>query len=197
MEYFSDGITESIINALSKLPKLRVVARSIVFRYRRQDVDPLAVGQELDVRAVLAGRVQQSNGHLMIGAELIDVANGAQLWGERYNRKLSDVFAVQEEIAKQITARLRLKLALRDKKQLVKHYTENAEAYQAYLKGRYYGRSARKAQCKERFSIFSRLSRSIPAMRWLIQDSRIASTRSVGSVLRPRKRFSPRRRPQR
>src|SRR5437870_8416936 len=133
----------------------------------------------------------------MIGAEMIDAANGAQRWGERYNRKLSDAVAVQEEIAKQITARLRLKLALKDKKQLVKHYTENAEAYQAYLKAATTGRSARKAQCKERFSIFSRLSRSIPAMRWLIQDSRIASTRSVGSVLRPRKRFSPRRRPQR
>lgn len=138
MEYLSDGITENIINALAKLPRLRVIARSIVFRYRRQEVDPLAVGQELDVRAVLAGRVQQNNGHLMVGAELIDVANGAQVWGERYNRKLSDLFEVQEEIAKQITARLRVKLGPREKKQLVKTYTEDPEAYQAYLKGRYY-----------------------------------------------------------
>ena len=138
MEYFSEGMTESIINALSKLPKLRVVARSVIQRYRIQEVDPLQVGQELDVRAVLAGRVQQSGDALMVGTELIDVSNGAQLWGERYNRKLADVFMVQEEIAQKITERLRLKLTVKHKKELVKRYTENPEAYQAYLKGRYY-----------------------------------------------------------
>jgi TolB-like protein/Tfp pilus assembly protein PilF len=138
MEYFSDGITESIINALSRLPKLRVIARSIVFRYKGRDVDPLQAGDELAVRAILTGRVRQTNDSLMIGTELIDVANGAQLWGEHYNRKLSDVFEVQEEIAKVITERLRLKLAIKDKKQLVKRQTEDPEAYQAYLKGRYY-----------------------------------------------------------
>jgi TolB-like protein/Tfp pilus assembly protein PilF len=138
MEYFSDGVTESIINALSKLPKLRVVARSVIQRYRGQEIDPLQVGQELDVRAVLAGRVQQSGDALMVGTELIDVTNGAQLWGERYNRKLADVFVVQEEIARKITERLRIKLAVKHKKELVKRYTEDPEAYQAYLKGRYY-----------------------------------------------------------
>lgn len=137
MEYFSDGITESIINALSRLPKLRVIARSIVFRYKGRDIDPLQAGDELAVRAVLTGRVRQTNDSLVIGTELIDVANGAQLWGEHYNRKMADVFEVQEEIAKVITERLRLKLAVKDKKQLVKRYTGNPEAYQAYLKGRY------------------------------------------------------------
>ena len=138
MEYFSDGITESIINALSRLPKLRVIARSIVFRYKGRDVDPLQAGDELAVRAILTGRVRQTNDSLMIGTELIDVANGAQLWGEHYNRKMADVFEVQEEIAKVITERLRLKLAVKDKKQLVRRHTEDPEAYQAYLKGRYY-----------------------------------------------------------
>lgn len=137
MEYFSDGITESIINALSRLPRLRVIARSIVFRYKGRELDPLQAGDELAVRAILTGRVRQTNDSLMIGTELIDVANGAQLWGEHYNRKMSDVFEVQEEIAKVITERLRLKLAVKDKKQLVKRHTENPEAYQAYLKGRY------------------------------------------------------------
>jgi len=138
MEYFSDGITESIINALSRMPKLRVIARSIVFRYKGIDVDPLQAGDELAVRAILTGRVRQTNDNLMIGTELIDVANGAQLWGEHYNRKMSDVFEVQEEIAKVITERLRLKLAVKDKKQLAKRHTQDPAAYQAYLKGRYY-----------------------------------------------------------
>src|SRR5437016_4663786 len=97
MEYFSDGITESIINALSQLPGLRVVARSTVFRYKGLEVDPQEVGQQLGARAVLTGRVRQVGDELMIAAELIDVTNDSQLWGEHYNRTLSDIFDVRSE----------------------------------------------------------------------------------------------------
>src|SRR3989454_2237709 len=138
MEDLSDGITESIINALSQLPRLRVVARSTVFRYKGSEVDPQEVGQQLGARAVLTGRVRQVGDGLMIAAELIDVTNDSQLWGEHYNRKLSDIFEVQEEIAKEISEKLRLRLTGEEKKRLAKRYTENTEAYQLYLRGRYF-----------------------------------------------------------
>src|SRR5205823_303340 len=138
MEYFSDGVTEGIINALSQLPRLRVVARSTVFRYKGLEVDPQEVGRQLGARAVLTGRVRLVGDGLMIAAELIDVTNDSQLWGEHYNRKLSDIFEVQEEIAKEISEKLRLKLTGEEKKRLAKRYTANAEAYQLYLRGRYF-----------------------------------------------------------
>lgn len=138
MEYFSDGVTENIINALAQLPGLRVVPRSTVFRYKGADADPQEIGQLLDVRAVLAGRVRQVGDRLIFGIELIDVANHSQLWGESYNRKRSDIFEVQEEIAKEISEKLRVKLNREEKLRLAKRYTENTEAYHLYLRGRYY-----------------------------------------------------------
>ena len=137
-EYLSDGITEAIINSLSQLPKLRVVPRPTVFRYKGREVDPQAVGRDLDTRAVLAGRVLQRGDTLIIRTELVDVANESQIWGAQYNRKLSDIFAVQEEIAKEISEKLRLQLTGEQKKRLTKRPTQNTEAYQHYLKGRYY-----------------------------------------------------------
>lgn len=138
MEYLSDGITENIINALSQLPKLRVMARSVVFRYKGQDVDPLYTGRDLGVRAVLTGRVHRLGDELIVTAELVDVADGSQLWGEHYNRNFADIFTVQEEIAKEITRKLQLRLSGDQKKRLTKRYTDNIEAYQLYLQGRYY-----------------------------------------------------------
>jgi eukaryotic-like serine/threonine-protein kinase len=145
-EYLSDGITESLINGLSQLPKLRLVPRSTVFRVHKEsggDLDPQAVGQELGVRAVLTGRVQPRGEWLIIKAELIDVVAERQVWGEHYRRKLTNIFTLQEEIAKEISAQLRLRLGGAGKRRLVKRYTENAEAYQLYLKGRYYASSKR------------------------------------------------------
>ena len=138
MEYLSDGITESIINNLSQLPKLRVLARTTVFRYKGKEVDPQEVGRVLGVRAVLTGRVLQLGERLIIGAELVDVADGSQFWGEQYNRRVSDIFAVHEEISREITEKLRLKLSGKEKRRLSKRYTVNTEAYKLYLKGRYY-----------------------------------------------------------
>jgi eukaryotic-like serine/threonine-protein kinase len=137
-EYLSDGITESIINSLSQLPKLRVMARSTVFRYKGRDVDPKRVGEELGVRATFTGRVLQRSDVLIIKAELVDASDGTHLWGEQYNRPLSDIFSIEEEISKEISDKLRLKLSGAQKKQLTKRYTENTRAYQHYLKGRFY-----------------------------------------------------------
>lgn len=137
-EYLSDGITESIINCLSQLPQLRVVTRNIVFRYKGQEVDPQKVGRALGTDAVLVGRVLQLGDRLIIRTELVDVANGWQIWGEQYNRALSDILAVQEEVSKNISEKLRLKLTYEDEQKLVRYYDTSPEAYRYFLKGRYY-----------------------------------------------------------
>ena len=137
-EYLSDGITESIINSLAQLPKLRVMARSTVFRYKGREVDPKEVGRNLNVRAVLVGRVLRLDNRLVIKTELVDTTDGAQLWGEQYNLSPSDILAVQEEIAIKISEKLQVKLTAQEQKRVIKRYTENNEAYEAYLKGRYY-----------------------------------------------------------
>src|SRR5207248_3275869 len=134
-EYLSDGVTESIIDSLTQLPNLKVSARSSVFRYKGKETDPLAVGKELGVRAVLTGRISQRGDSLTISTELLDVRDNKQLWGEQYQRKVSDLLAVERDIAREITGNLRLKLSGREQSRVVKHYTENPEAYQLYLKG--------------------------------------------------------------
>lgn len=137
-EYISDGITESLINSLSQLPKLRVMARSTVFRYKGQRLDPVKFGQELDVAAVLTGRVVQRGDILSVQAELVDVSDGSQLWGEQYTRKLADVLSLQDDLSREISAKLRLRLTGQAKNRLTKRYTESTEAYERYMKGRYY-----------------------------------------------------------
>ena len=137
-EYLSDGITESIINTLSQLGRLRVAARSTVFRYKGQDLDLLKVGRDLNVRVVLTGRVVQRGDNLRIQAELVNAADGTQLWGQRYHRKAADIFSIEEEIAKEISEALRLRLTRDEQRQLEKRYTENDDAYQLYLKGRFH-----------------------------------------------------------
>jgi TolB-like protein len=137
-EYLSDGITGSLINILATLPKLRVMAQSTVSRFKAREIDPQAVGRELGVRAVLTGRILQNGGSLRIGTELVDVATGSQLWGAQYDRKLGDIFVVQDEISSEISGKLRLQLTRAEKKQLTKRHTQNVEAYQLYLKGRHH-----------------------------------------------------------
>ncbi|HYM11707.1 MAG TPA: protein kinase [Bryobacterales bacterium] len=136
-EYLSDGITEAIINNLSQLPNLGVMSRSSVFRYKGRDLDPQAVGRELRVRAVLVGRVVRRGDDLSISTELVDVRNDRQIWGEQYNRKFADILAVQEEISKVISDKLRLRLTGEEKQRLTRRHTENPEAYQLYMQGRY------------------------------------------------------------
>ncbi len=136
-EYLSDGITENLINSFSQLPKLRVVPRSRVFRYKGKETDPEKIGRELNVRAVLTGRVTQRGDSLNIQTELVDVAADSQLWGRQYNRKFSEIISVQEEIAKEVSEKLRLRPTGEEQKRLTRRYTENPEAHQLYLKGRY------------------------------------------------------------
>ncbi len=138
MEYLSDGITESIINSLSQLPQLRVISRSTVFRYKVTELDAQQIGRELGVDAVLVGMVRSQGPSFLISAELVDVANGWQLWGEKYDRGSKAILEVQEEIARQISGALRLKLTGDEEQKLTKRYTESPEAYKAYLEGRYH-----------------------------------------------------------
>src|SRR5215203_2231120 len=138
MEYLSDGVTESLINSLSQLPNLAVKARSTVFRYKGKDAEPQKVGSELNVQAVLNGRVVQRGDDLTLSLELVDAGTGDQMWGEQYNRKLTDLVALQNEIARDVSNKLRTKLSGADEQKLAKSYTGNSEAYQLYLKGRFH-----------------------------------------------------------
>jgi TolB-like protein len=137
-EYLSDGITESLINNLSQLPALRVIARSTVFRYKGQQTDPQKIGQDLGVRAVLSGRVMQRGDTLIVSTELMDVVTGAQLWGGQYNRQTTDVFELQDELSTDISEKLQLRLTREDRQRLTRRYTDDATAYQMYLRGRYH-----------------------------------------------------------
>jgi eukaryotic-like serine/threonine-protein kinase len=137
-EYLSDGIPGSLINNLATVPRLRVIAQSTVFRYKGRQIDPQAVGRELHVRAVLTGRMMQSGGSLRVGTELVDVATGTQLWGEQFDRKPGDIFAIQDEISHEISEKLRLQLTRAEKKRLIKRHTQDPEAYRLYLQGRHH-----------------------------------------------------------
>ena len=137
-EYLSDGITGSLINILATLPKLRVMAQSTVARYKGREIDPQAIGRELNVRAVLSGRIMQRGSSLRVGTELVDVITGSQLWGAQYDRKPDDIFVVQDDISNEISGKLRLQLTGAEKKRLTKRHTEDAEAYRLYLKGRHH-----------------------------------------------------------
>jgi TolB-like protein/Flp pilus assembly protein TadD/predicted Ser/Thr protein kinase len=137
-EYLSDGIAENLINSLSQLPALRVTARSLAFRYKGPQVDPQRAGRDLHVRAVLTGRMTERDGALNIQAELMNVNDGAQIWGGQYNRRFSEILDLQEEIARTVSGKLGLKATVDHQKRLGKRSTENTEAFQLYLKGRYY-----------------------------------------------------------
>jgi serine/threonine protein kinase/tetratricopeptide (TPR) repeat protein len=136
-EYLSDGLAESLIYRLSQLPNLKVSPTSSVFRYKGKEIDPVKVGQELGVNAVLSGRIVQRGENLTVSAELVDVRHNKLLWGEQYDRKMSELLATQRDIAREIVEKLKLKVS-GEEKGLAKHYTESNEAYQLYLKGRFY-----------------------------------------------------------
>ncbi|MGB2889186.1 MAG: tetratricopeptide repeat protein, partial [Candidatus Acidiferrales bacterium] len=137
-EYLSDGITESLINSLSQLPHLKVMSRDSAFMYKGRQTDARTVGRELGVRAVLKGRIMQRGDGLSISTELVDARDNSHIWGQQYDRKLADMIALREEIAKEMTTALRMRLTGADEKRMAKTYTANPEAYQDYLKGRYW-----------------------------------------------------------
>jgi TolB-like protein/Flp pilus assembly protein TadD len=153
-EWLSDGITESLIDGLTGLPNLKVMSRSAVFRYKGKDPDPRAAGKELGVRAVLVGRITQRGDRLSVNAELVNTDDNSELWGELYNRKLVDVLAVQQDIVAQIAGKLRAKLSSAQKTEMARGQTENPEAYQLYLKGRYYAGKFDAENLKKGFAYF-------------------------------------------
>jgi serine/threonine-protein kinase len=136
-EYLADGISETLINNLAQLKSLRVVARSTVFRHKGKDVDPVQIGRELGVSAVLTGRIFQRGEILVIAAELVRVGDGTQLWGQHYKRQMTDIFAIEDDLSTEISARLKVRFTDNEQVRLTRHYTENPEAYQLYLKGRH------------------------------------------------------------
>ena len=159
-EYLSEGITEAIINHLSQLSKLRVVPRNTAFRYKTREADAASLIRELGVDAVVTGRVVQRGESLVVCSELVDLASEAQLWGERYNRQLSEIFSVQEEIAAQVSEALRLQLTGEEKQRLSRQHTQSREAYLLYLKGRYH--------CARRTA--ENLKRAVPCFQRAIQE---------------------------
>jgi TolB-like protein/Tfp pilus assembly protein PilF len=138
LDYLSDGLTENLINSVSQVARLRVIARSSVFRYKGKDVTPEQVGRELKVRAVLLGRISEHGDSLTVSAELVDAAESAHLWGAQYNRRPADLLATEGDVAREISENLRLKLSGDEEKQVTRRYTQDDQAYRYYLKGRYF-----------------------------------------------------------
>jgi serine/threonine protein kinase/tetratricopeptide (TPR) repeat protein len=138
MDYLGEGLSEEITNSLSHLPNLQVMARSTVSHYKSRQDDPQGVGHDLHVDAVLTGRVVEHGSELNVETELVNVATGAQLWGERYKRSINDVSLLQAAITRDIAGQLRSQLGGNQQENLMKSGTQNAEAYQSYLKGRYH-----------------------------------------------------------
>jgi eukaryotic-like serine/threonine-protein kinase len=169
LDYLGDGLAESLIGKLSPLPELKVLARSTVFRFRGPDVDPLAVGRQLGVGAVLSGRVDQRDERLVVGAELVDVASGAQLWGERFNRTAADLFAIEEEVAHQIADKLALRLGARDEARLAARPTDSDEAYRLYLRGRHLWNQRTRESVQESLGLFQEAIALDPefALAWI------------------------------
>jgi eukaryotic-like serine/threonine-protein kinase len=137
-EYLSDGMTETLINSLSQIPKLNVKARSTVFRYKGKEIEVQTIGKELNVQAILNGRVVQRGDDLVLYLELVDAQTGNRIWGDQYNKKLANLVSLQSEIARDVSNKLKVKLSGTEEQRLTKNYTENTEAYQLYLRGRYH-----------------------------------------------------------
>jgi eukaryotic-like serine/threonine-protein kinase len=161
-EYLGDGITEGLIDSLSQVPDLRVVSRASVFHYKGKDIPPRTVARDLGVKAIVSGRVTQHGDTLLVSAELVDVQNDRQIWGEQYSRRISDVLTVQQEIAGNISEKLR-RLTGVEKKRITKRYTDNSEAYQAFLKGRYHWGRTSEDDLKQAIHYFEEAIRLDPS----------------------------------
>jgi len=154
VEYLSDGITETLINSLAQLPRLSVKARSSVFHYKGKTVVPQTIGNELSVQAILNGRVVQRGDNLTLSLELVDARTGNQMWGEQYNRKMMELVSLQSQIARDVSHKLRAKLTGAEQQQVAKNYTENTEAYQLYLQGRYHWNKRKPEEHKKAIQYF-------------------------------------------
>lgn len=161
-EYLSDGISESIINSLSQISALRVTARTTAFRYKGSNVDPLTAGQQMKVEAIITGRLLRQGDSLEIQADLIRVETGAQLWGNRYKRTLNELPMLQSEIAREISERLRAQLSTEEQLRVAKVHTANADALQAYARGRYFWNKRKVADIRRAVEEFNAAIRHDP-----------------------------------
>jgi len=183
MEYLSDGITETVISSLSRIPTLRVMARSTVFRFKGRLNNPQAIGRQLGVAKVVVGRVLPRGSSLNVGAELVDVENGWQVWGEQFNRRFDDIFDLQEEIAGKISLKLEIKLGREERKRFSAKQTRNTEAYQLYLKGRYFLNKRTEADIKRSIEYFERAVVSDP--RYALAYSGLADAHTTQAFTFP------------
>src|SRR4030095_10775720 len=149
-----DGISESLINNLSQLPGVKVIARSSSFKYKGKEIDAQEVAHALGVEAVLTGRVMQHGDTLAVSIELVNGRDNTQIWGEQYDRKLSDLLYVQQEIAREVSEKLRLRLTGEEQTRVARRYTENAEAYELYLKGKHFANKTTEADLKRSIDYF-------------------------------------------
>jgi eukaryotic-like serine/threonine-protein kinase len=154
-DFLSDGLTQSLIDSLAHLPNLKVKSRNSVFRYKGKEVDVQKVGKELTVDALLTGRVLQRGDTIQVSADLTDVRDNTEIWGEQYERKASDIISLQQQIAGDIADKLRSKLSGAEKQRVTKQGTQNPEAYQLYVKGRYYWNKRTNADIKTAISYFN------------------------------------------
>ena len=143
-EYFSDGMAEEIIGALAKLEGLKVISRTSAFYFKGKDVDLNTIGERLKVKHILEGSVRKAGNRLRISAQLINVADDMHLWSETYDRDLEDVFAIQDEISNTIVDKLKIQILGKGKEPIIKKNTNNMEAYDAFIKGRYFYYSFKK-----------------------------------------------------
>jgi serine/threonine protein kinase/Tfp pilus assembly protein PilF len=152
-EYLSDGLTDSIIDELSQIPKISIAARSTVFRYKGREIDPKSAGSELSVGAVIAGRVNRRGDTLTIAVEMVDATTGLRLWGERYSRSSKDIFLIQDDIASQVRQQLSSTLG-KQSRSLRRKHVPNSAAYESYLKGRYYWNKRTEAELRKGAQFF-------------------------------------------
>jgi TolB-like protein/Tfp pilus assembly protein PilF len=156
IEYLSDGMTETLISSLSQIPKLSVKARSSVFRYKGKDIEPQKVAQDLGVQAIITGRVLQRGDSLTLNMEMVDASTGNQIWGDQYNRKITDLVTLQSDIARDVSTKLRAKLSGADERKVTRSFTTNPEAYQLYLQGRYYWNKRSEADIRKSIDFFQK-----------------------------------------
>ena len=190
-EYLSDGISESLINNLSQLPGLKVIARSSSFKYKGKDADPQEVARALNVEAVLSGRVLQRGENLLISAELMDARDETQMWGEQYNRLATDLLQVQTEISGEIAEKLRLRLSADERQQLAKRETVNPAAYELLLKGRFHQNKENTEGTKKALEYFQQAIAVDPTYALAYAELSLSySSLVTGSVLDPQE-FTP------
>ena len=190
-EYLSDGISQSLINSLSQLPGVKVIASSSSFKYKDKDVDPQDVANALGVEAILTGRVLRRGDKLLISVELVNARDRTQVWGEQYNRNSADLLAVQSEISREIAEKLRLRLSAGDQQQLTKRETVNPQAYELMLKGLYYRRKGGTENSKKAAEYYNQAIDADPTYALAYAELSVCYLDlAAGSVLDP-KEFTP------